>query len=277
MTGAATSFARNWSADVGSARALWKLDRADRWRVFGGISQGFRAPNLSDLTRLDIARSGELEVPTTGLTPERFTQFEAGLKAQSPHANAHAAYFYTRIGNLIDRFPADNPATPGVTEVMKANVGRGYVHGVEFSGQLALDRAWQLSGSVTAMHGDVDSYVSTAPAVIRRRPLSRVMPTTANLGLRWTSPRQKVWSEIDATFAGAQRRLSPGDEADTQRIPPGGTPGYSVFHLRGGWRVHSHFAVSASLENLTDKNYRVHGSGLNEPGRNLVFAADLRF
>jgi hemoglobin/transferrin/lactoferrin receptor protein len=276
VTGAATSVARSWDANVGSARATWKMDGAALWRLFGGVSQGFRAPNLSDLTRFDIARSGELEVPTTGLSPERFTQYEVGLKVQSRYAGAQAAYFHTRITNMIDRLPADDPATRGVTEVMKANVGRGYVHGLELSGQVELDRAWLLWGNFTLMRGDVDSYVSSAPAVIRRRPLSRVMPATANLGIRWTELSRKYWSELGATFAAAQRRLSPGDESDTQRIPPGGTPGYSVVYLRAGWSLTKHLSVSASLDNVTDKNYRIHGSGLNEPGRNLVLAADVR-
>jgi hemoglobin/transferrin/lactoferrin receptor protein len=102
------------------------------------------------------------------------------------------------------------------------------------------------------------------------------MPATANLGIRWTELSRKYWSELGATFAAAQRRLSPGDESDTQRIPPGGTPGYSVVYLRAGWSLTKHLSVSASLDNVTDKNYRIHGSGLNEPGRNLVLAADVR-
>ena len=71
-------------------------------------------------------------------------------------------------------------------------------------------------------------------------------------------------------YAAEADRLSTRDVADTSRIPPGGTPDYLVFHLRGGlWlgRVRLH----AGLENLTDEDYRVHGSGLNMPGRNLVF------
>ncbi len=47
------------------------------------------------------------------------------------------------------------------------------------------------------------------------------------------------------------------------------TPGYSTLHLRGGMqlteRVQLHFAVM----NLLDKNYRVHGSGVDAPGINL--------
>jgi hemoglobin/transferrin/lactoferrin receptor protein len=32
-----------------------------------------------------------------------------------------------------------------------------------------------------------------------------------------------------------------------------------------------------ALENVLDQDYRIHGSGINEPGRNLVLTAAYRF
>ena len=55
-------------------------------------------------------------------------------------------------------------------------------------------------------------------------------------------------------------------------FPPGGTPGYAMLTLRSGWKVSDSLQLSLSLENVFDKNYRIHGSGLNEPGRNLVLS-----
>lgn len=276
VTGAAGSLRETWHSTVGSARLLSRLDREGQWHAFGGVSQGFRAPNLSDLTRLDIARSGELELPSTGLQPERFTSYETGVKANYKRLSGHAAYFYTRISNMIDRYPADDRTTAGVIEVMKANVGRGYVHGVELNGQVQLAPGWSTWGNLTAMRGVVDTFISPTPPVLSRRPLSRIMPLTANTGVRWEHVSKKLWTELQATFADKQDRLSPGDETDTQRIPPGGTPGYPVLHARAGWRATKNFSVSIALENIANRDYRIHGSGLNEPGRNFVIAGDLR-
>jgi len=33
--------------------------------------------------------------------------------------------------------------------------------------------------------------------------------------------------------------------------------------------------ASLSIENLTNQNFRVHGSGQNEPGANFIFALDI--
>ena len=72
-------------------------------------------------------------------------------------------------------------------------------------------------------------------------------------------------------------RLSTRDKKDTQRIPPGGTPGYAVFDINGVWNITDDLGLSLSLENILDKDYRIHGSGVNEPGRNFIATAIWRF
>jgi hemoglobin/transferrin/lactoferrin receptor protein len=103
------------------------------------------------------------------------------------------------------------------------------------------------------------------------------MPLSGEVGLRWEAPSKKFWAEAVTLLADQADRLSSGDVADNQRIPPGGTPGYAVCTLRGGWRVNAHATLTAAVENVGDAEYRVHGSGVNEPRRNLVIAADVRF
>jgi hemoglobin/transferrin/lactoferrin receptor protein len=50
-----------------------------------------------------------------------------------------------------------------------------------------------------------------------------------------------------------------------------------VYHFRAGWRAAKGFSLTGAIENLTDEDYRIHGSGLNEAGRNFILAADWRF
>jgi hemoglobin/transferrin/lactoferrin receptor protein len=73
-------------------------------------------------------------------------------------------------------------------------------------------------------------------------------------------------------IAGSQDKLSTRDQADTDRIPPGGTPGYETLTIRGGWQFSERLKMSVSLDNLLNEDYRTHGSGLNEAGRNLVIS-----
>ena len=109
------------------------------------------------------------------------------------------------------------------------------------------------------------------------QPLSRLMPLSAELGLRREWQDGKWWAEILARGATDADRLTTRDQADTQRIPPGGTPGYITATLRGGVEVLDGLHIVAALENFTDEDYRVHGSGLNGPGRGISLSAEWKF
>jgi hemoglobin/transferrin/lactoferrin receptor protein len=103
------------------------------------------------------------------------------------------------------------------------------------------------------------------------------MPLTGLAGLRWDSPGRRWFVEGTVQMVDDATRLSTGDRNDTQRIPPGGTPGYTVATLRSGWQVNEALLLTAAVENFTDEAYRIHGSGVNQPGVNFVFGAQVRF
>lgn len=264
-----------WDALVGSLRGLLPLVDDKSQTLFAGISQGFRAPNLSDLTRLDIARSNEIETPVDELDPEKFISAEIGWRTDRTDWRAQLAFFYTRIEDLIVRTPTGQ-TIDGLNEVTKRNAGEGHVHGIEASADLRLGESWRLRAVGAWMEGEVDGYPTSAP-VKQREPLSRVMPATGRLALRWQPANSKYWVEAEVEAADKADRLSSGDKRDTQRIPPGGTPAYAVATLRGGAQVTRAFSLTAALENITDEDYRIHGSGINEPGRHLVVSARYDF
>ena len=55
------------------------------------------------------------------------------------------------------------------------------------------------------------------------------------------------------------------------------TPGFLVLGVRGGFRIGSHLDVTLIGENLGDTNYRIHGSGVDEPGINVMARLRARF
>ena len=85
------------------------------------------------------------------------------------------------------------------------------------------------------------------------------------------------WIELSSIISDSQDTLNTRDRSDTQRIPPGGTPGYAIFNFRYGLQLNEQTLLTASIENITDQEYRVHGSGQNEPGINFIFGASLKF
>ena len=271
VTDQRTSIDDSWSALVGSVRLSYALVE-DQVNLFGGISQGFRAPNLSDLTRFDTARSDEFEIPATDLDPEDAIQFELGVKADTERSSVQATTFYTLLEDSIVRFPTGNTNTDGDAEISKANVGDGYVWGLEFAGVFGIDDDWSVFAETTYLEGRVDTFPTSDP-VIQREYIDRLMPWTSRLGLRYE--RGTTWAETALIYADRADRLSTRDRADDTRIPPGGTPSYVVWDIRSGWNVNEDVQVTLALENVLDEDYRIHGSGLNRPGRNLVVG--LRF
>ncbi|MCC6235179.1 MAG: TonB-dependent receptor [Verrucomicrobiales bacterium] len=276
FTAAPLSFEDSWSTAVGSGRFLWRVDADRRWVVFGGVSQGFRAPNFSDLTRFDIARSGEQEVPALDLSPEHFISFEGGVKTHHGRFGLEASFFHTLIDEMIVRVPTGLATPAGAAIVTKQNSGDGYVHGVELDASVDLGAGFGLWGNLTWMEGRVETPLSPGGPILEE-PVTRIMPATVNAGIRWEAEDRRFWAEFATTVARTQDLLSSGDARDTDRIPSGGTPGYEVYHLRAGWRPCAKATLSLALENLANADYRVHGSGLNEPGRNLIVACDVRF
>jgi len=275
VTGREISFTEDWDSVIGSIRLVYHVDARNHWNLYGGVMQGFRAPNLSDVSRFDTARSNELETPAPGLDPENFISYETGIKTQFHNFSAQLTYYYTDIDDMIDRTPTGR-IIDGDIEVTKKNVGDGFIHGFEAETQYRFHPAFVLFGSVAWTEGLVDTYPTSA-LVLEREPVSRLMPLTGHVGIRWENPGKVHWVEASCDMADNQDRLSTSDRLDTQRIPPGGTPGYAVFNLRSGWELKDGLIFSAAVENIFNRDYRIHGSGQNEPGINVIMGLDVRF
>ena len=268
FNGVAGPLTGEWDAVTASGRVLHRLLPHDRLNVYAGVSQAFRAPNLSDTTR-DGDFVGGTEVPTAGLNPEYFTTYELGAKTGGHWGSVSAAVYHTDIRDLIVRF--ENP-TPG-----KRNVEHAEMDGAELATELRFSETWRFLGNVAWQYGRHDGFTNRDVRMPDDdQPLSRLAPLTAHLAVRYAPPPGRWWAEVASDLAGRQDRLMATDETDN-RNPPDGTPGYQVFHLRGGYRPTPKLEFTVGLENLFDQAYRIHGSGVNEPGRNLVVAARWRF
>jgi hemoglobin/transferrin/lactoferrin receptor protein len=269
VTGNPFAFADDWTHGVGSGRFVYELDEDGTVALFGGVSQGFRAPNLSDLSRLDLARTGEIETPSPGLAPEQFISFELGLRGAVGDTRASLAFYHTDIRDLIVGSRTGR-IVDDAFEVTKLNAGDGHVRGVEFEIEQGLTDQLTLFGWLSWQDGELETKGVT-------EPLSRIMPFTAEAGVRWSNIDGDLWLELLALGAAKQDDLPLRDQLDTQRIPPGGTPGYVIGTLRGGWEWRAGLTLTAGIENLTDEAYRVHGSGINGAGRNFILGAEWKF
>jgi hemoglobin/transferrin/lactoferrin receptor protein len=254
----------SWDDFSASLRGTYRID--DQRMVFGGISQAFRAPNLNDLSGNVTSRSGLAAAGSLDVEPEEFVTAELGYRQDGETAGFSAAVFYTDISNVITGVPI----TPGSNTTASTNGSDGYVYGIEFQGYWNIDSQWTLSGFAAWQDGRTQT-----PAFLggpeRDEYLSRVLPLSGSIALRWQHPSQPFWVEGRILASVEADRLSSGDRTDTQRIPTGGTPAYAVASIRAGYDPTESIQLTAAIENLLDDDYRNHGSGQNEPGIGAIF------
>ena len=268
VTFASYSISDHWDNFSASGRLGFTPILDGPWMLYAGVAQAFRAPNLSDLTRMDTARSGELETPSPGLTPETFVSWEAGLKFDGQKLSAQAAYFHTDGSDVIVRTPT-GLVINGAAEVTKTNAANSTVDGFEAQVSYRLLPELLVFADGMIVDGEADAY-PTANSTKVREPIDLLMPTSWRVGARWNAPDPRLRIEALVEHADNQDDLSSRDVADVQRIPPGGTPAYTVLGLRSEWQASPRLTLSLAVDNLTDEDYRIHGSGVNEPGRNVI-------
>lgn len=259
----------DWSDLSCSARGTYEVTRDAV--VYGGVSQGFRAPNLHDITGSGVALSGTEEFGSSDLDPEKVVSFELGTKADVNGVIWSLAAFYTDIEDPITRINE----TVGVDTVARITNGEeGYIWGVEADAAWQISEQWDLFGNLTFQDGKEKSRKDVGGPVTEDT-VSRLSPLVGSVTLRWTQTGDKVWVEGQLLGAATQNNLSQRDLGDDQRVPANGTPGYMTGSLRGSWHAKDNVLVTLGLENLTDEDYRVHGSGVNGAGFNAILGLKL--
>jgi outer membrane receptor protein involved in Fe transport len=238
--------------------------------AYGSASQGFRAPNLDDLSTLGLFDFG-VEVPGGQLQPERSLAMEAGTKLRSARGAAALAVFRTNLSNLIDRrrlaVPPSTLPFPGEDRYyQRANVGEAFIWGIESEAE------WRVFSTTTVFGHVAYAFGQNTTA---DEPMRRIPPLNGLLGVRYEGTGG-WWLQASLQAAGRQDRLAAGDR-DDYRIPPGGTPGWQVVDLFAGLPVGDRFTVSFGALNLFDRAYRTHGSGIDGYGRSAWVGFDAKF
>lgn len=86
-----------------------------------------------------------------------------------------------------------------------------------------------------------------------------------------------VFLPTGETLRQIQDRVLPG-VADNTRVPLyRSTAGWATLNFRAGYPLGERWDLAGALENALDRNYRVHGSGVDAPGRSAYLSLSYRF
>ncbi len=259
---------QNFNALTGSLGLVYSI--TSHINITGNLGQGFRAPNLSDISKLGRSKGMIYEVPNLHLQPEKMLNYEVGIKIQTDKLVAALAGYQAAIYDLLG---SAGTAYRGSTTILidgdtcivksKQNLGQAFIRGMEVSFDYALLNKIHLFGNANYVIGENSTL---------DEPVGGIPPAYGLIGIRNSTTRY-TWN-VFSRFAAKQRRLS-SDDLDDPRIPAGGTPGWVILCLRTTVKVRSGCVLHMGIENLFDVNYREHGSGINAPGRNFILGLHL--
>jgi outer membrane receptor protein involved in Fe transport len=272
---------RTWSTAVGNVGVEWWTTS---WlTLLASADQGFRAPNLDDLTSRQQTGPG-FQFENAALEPEAALTLEVGAQVATDWIDLDAWVYHSSLEGAIARAPRNTQECPPDTRQCNSSwsrfqlvnlEGEAIIWGAEGSAKLKLPGGVSLRSTLSYAWGDgpnpQDRPADPALAYEERVPLSRIPPLNGTVELLWRN--YGAWGGAALRWATLQDRLALGDVSD-ERIPRGGTPGYAVLDLRAGYRLDSNILASVVFENVTDEAYRHHGSSVNGPGRGFIFSLE---
>jgi hemoglobin/transferrin/lactoferrin receptor protein len=269
----------------------WRpVEDAQLW-VSGARS--FRAPSLTELYPDGVHFSvpgfplgpgqvftgvNEFE-PNPDLEPEIASQVEIGgrwrmrdLLARGDRLTLEGNLYYARVEDFIDSTVtfidfstgAFNPMT-GQLEVGGTTTSRNVdaeLYGFEASVSYESPE-WFAGVGLTIPRGEGEDGAELASI-----PQDRLVVTGG-------------WRPVPDVEIGARGTFAAGIDADD--VPEGAltTSGFAVFDVFANWAPAAGplegAVFSAGIDNLTDRDYRVHPSGLDSPGLTVKLAASIRF
>jgi hemoglobin/transferrin/lactoferrin receptor protein len=239
------------SALVSNAALMYNFSR--KQTLYASFSSGYRAPNIDDMGTLGIV-DFRYEVPTSDLKPERSEHTELGYKFLGKKISGTFAAYYMHLSNLITRVKTDGQIIGGYQVYRKENTEAAYIKGFEAELNAEPLDHFFVNSSISYTYGQ---------SLSKNEPIRRIPPFNGRVLASYKNSRWLATAELQ--FAAKQTRLAQGDK-DDNRIGKNGTPGWQIMNLYAGYKWPA-VNVNVGLQNLFNRDYRTHGSGINGVGR----------
>lgn len=251
-----------------SPRAYLVWNTTDNWTLKGGISRGYRTPDLNDLYGgiNGVTRQGQVvTIGNPSLEPETTTSTEFGiyfdnLAGFTTNATLFHNKFKDKISSGDDIQITGRPGIPNGTYSQQINIDEAVTQGLELAANWQFAPAWSLSGNYTYTDSEQKSGEN------KGEPLTNTAKHLANAKLNWqTTDRLNLWLKSEyrgerARFTSAYENLanSNGSYSTNQSIYDTlgkNTKAYTLFHLGGSFRATENLTLNASIYNLLDKDF----------------------
>lgn len=244
------------------------VDLGGDWRFVSNLGRGFRAPNIFDIGLFGRRPGNRFNIANPALTPESVVSLDAGFKVGGDRLSGELIAFRSHYRDKITSVLTGAVMPDGALVVQNRNVTEMDMSGVEAGVRYHVIEPVELHATATWTRGDERLAGNEVPA-------DRIPPLFGKAGVVYR-PTTALSVEAYSYYATRQDRLSPRDLVDP-RVNPAGTAGWATLNARVGWKLGDKLELALRMENLADKRYREHGTGLDEPGRNIVLSGDVFF
>lgn len=244
---------------TGDIHAVYEL-RPD-FKIVANFGKGFRPPNIFDLATLGPRPGNRFNVANPDLDPETVWSYDLGFKTESEKLELEVFAFYLDYSDKITSVFTGETTQDGRNIIRSENRNKVEIYGLEAGAYWSFTDALNSYVVINYTRGEESEDQGAA------FPADRIPPLNGKLGLVYQlNPDWRI--EPYLLFASRQDRLSPRDIRDS-RIDPMGTEGWTTINLSLEWQLSQDLQLGLRLENLADKAYREHASGIDAAGRNL--------
>ncbi len=223
--------------------------------IYFSYNAGFRSPNIDDLGTLGIV-DFRYELPSKDLKPEKSNNYELGYKFRGDKIASTTAIYYSDLKDLITRVKIPNQIIDGYNVYRKENIEKAYIKGIEAEIEAICSASLKTYAGISYSFGQ---------NITKHEPMRRIPPLNGQIGLEYRKRHFFVHPEF--LFAQNQSRLAQGDK-DDNRIGPNGTSAWNIINLYSGYEYKFIF-MNITVQNILNRDYKTHGSGINGVGRSL--------
>jgi hemoglobin/transferrin/lactoferrin receptor protein len=249
----------------------------DGYRVTFGLSSGFRAPNVDDLTKVFDTKAGSVIVPNKNLNPEYTYNAEVNISKNKAAYAWGTSVFYTWFKNALvsDRYTWNGQSQivyQGVLSTVYAtqNKAKAVVYGFNVNGRLRILDKTDLTATYTYTKGIYNDGV-------QEMPLDHIPPSYGRVGLKHGS--SKLNAELFSVFNGWKRMADYNLNGEDNEIyaTKDGMPSWMTLNFTTFYAPAQNISIVFQIENMTDLNYRYFASGISAVGRNYVLSCKYTF
>lgn len=214
----------NWSPRLG-----FRFDMSDEHQVFGSISQGFRAPQTTELYRLQNNQS------VADIDPVELNALEIGFRGTSERLGYAVSLFTMEKDNFIFR------------DTSRQNVDNGETShaGIELDLSFAFTDTLSARAALTYAQHEYKNDPTFSATPLSGNTIDTAPETLGSATLLWR-PASAHQLELEWVHIGEYYQ-------DPQNLHE--YEGHDLLHLRGSWQVSTVTTLFYRVMNLTDEEY----------------------